>query len=386
MKTSILDKNVAALADAFDKLNVKAEKYNTEKLSFKVISEPYRPEYCNELHVDVEINGAVPKVGKYKLICVLEWLSDGQNLLKVVPGETVPEKYRETNFYCDHCKTNRYRKEVVVCQNTETGEYVQLGKNCLKDYLGIDLERLVNRFSWILDFVKELKDTEYTYGGRISYSADKVSLIQHCSKIIRKIGFASKKQTEDSGMSTSYLVGEVVFGTRNKYVNQLIDEHDLHNIEEVDVELANKALEWIANVDDSNSDYFYNLKAILKADRINEKYFGFVASLIPAYNRTMEYEAEKNKKSNIVSEYVGEVKKRMTFEDVECVFTRVIDTAYGTSTLIKFSYNGNTLTWFASGLIETYNKGDKYTIIGTVKKHEEYEGRKQTLINRVKLV
>lgn len=386
MLSTILYRNVNALSDAFDKLNLKAEKYGTEPLSFKVVSEPYKFKKTDpEFYVNVEVSGAIPKVGNFKLICVLEYLSDGQNILRVVPGETVPEQYRNTSFYCDHCKTNRYRKEVVVVQNTDTGEYVQLGKNCLKDYLGVNLEHMVNRFSWVNELIENFSDPDFTYGGKITYSCNKRLFLKCCSKVIRELGFRSRKVAYDEGgLTTSYITGEVVFGTRDRIVIELIRRHDLTEYSSDDEALVEKALEWIANVNDSGNDYYYNLKAILSSDEISEKHFGFVASLIPAYNKAMEKELVRKEVKE--SNYVGEVKKRMTFENVKCVFVKFIDSYYGTSTMIKFvDGDGNNIVWFGSGSIETYTQGETYNIVGTVKKHEEYNGVKQTMINRVKL-
>ena len=71
--------------------------------------------------------------------------------------------------------------------------------------------------------------------------------------------------------------------------------------------------------------------------------------------------------------------------DVKCVFIKLVDTMYGTSTVLKFiDKDGNNLVWFGSGAITDYDLNEEYTIKGTVKKHETYNGIKQTQINRVK--
>jgi hypothetical protein len=148
------------------------------------------------------------------------------------------------------------------------------------------------------------------------------------------------------------------------------------------------ALTWIKDVNDSGNDYLYNLKVISAQEEVSSKRFGFLASLIPAYQRHLGFEAEKKRKleSQKDSEFVGEEKKRMIFEDLEVVFIKLIDTAYGTSTMIKFiDPDGNNLVWFGSGSITEYNVGEKYTVKATVKKHDTYNGINQTVINRVKL-
>jgi hypothetical protein len=130
------------------------------------------------------------------------------------------------------------------------------------------------------------------------------------------------------------------------------------------------------------------LKIISKQDEVSTKRFGFLASLIPAYQRYLGFEAEKKKKLETQKEsnFVGKEKQRMVFENVECIFVKLLETYYGTSTMIKFiDDDGNNLVWFGSGCIEEYESGQKYTIKATIKKHDTYNGVKQTIINRVKL-
>jgi hypothetical protein len=47
--------------------------------------------------------------------------------------------------------------------------------------------------------------------------------------------------------------------------------------------------------------------------------------------------------------------------------------------------DGRTLTWFANTNPEM-NVGEKYRIKGTVKKHDEYNEWKQTILTRVKVL
>lgn len=385
MNFRILASRFFELTSAFEKLNKKSEKYNTEKLSFDCVNDPYLED--GTYFQDIIVTGMIPVIGDFKLIGVLEYLDDNTNIVKCIPGENMPEEYRDNDFFCDHCKTSRYRKEVVVVQNNLTKEYVQLGKNCLKDYLGISLEGLVNKFSWLQDAIDNCSNPDFCSGGRITYSCNNRLYLATCLKIVNSIGFVSKgKADNDSCMSTSFITSEVVFGTSIKSINNLINEHSLRDITDGDYSFVDEALDWIANVDDKGNDYLYNLKMISRQDEVMSKHFGFLASLIPAYQRYLSSEAEKKVRAENQkdSEYVGEVKKRMSF-DVKCVFIKLVDTMYGTSTVLKFiDKDGNNLVWFGSGAITDYDLNEEYTIKGTVKKHETYNGIKQTQINRVK--
>ena len=91
-------------------------------------------------------------------------------------------------------------------------------------------------------------------------------------------------------------------------------------------------------------------------------------------------------KSN--SEYVGEEKERLRDLHVTFVSSRTIESYYGTFILYTFKMGENVLTWFCSGagLDEDIEKGDTILLTGTVKKHQIYNGVKQTVLNRCKAV
>ncbi len=91
-------------------------------------------------------------------------------------------------------------------------------------------------------------------------------------------------------------------------------------------------------------------------------------------------------KSN--SEYIGEEKERLRGLHVTLVGSRTVESYYGTSILYTFKMGDNVLTWFCSGagLDEDIEKGDTILLTGTVKKHQIYNGVKQTVLNRCKAV
>lgn len=85
------------------------------------------------------------------------------------------------------------------------------------------------------------------------------------------------------------------------------------------------------------------------------------------------------------SEWIGEEKQRM--RDLKVVLTgaRAVSSAYGTSIMFTFDYDGNVLVWFTScppDIAEDMVVGDEYLLTGTVKKHDTYRGVKQTYLNR----
>jgi hypothetical protein len=85
------------------------------------------------------------------------------------------------------------------------------------------------------------------------------------------------------------------------------------------------------------------------------------------------------------SQYVGTEGKRQSFGRCTVIGRREIDGNYGLTTLLRLSdASGNILTWFASGSPAS-QVGDAVEVIATVKRHEERDGGKQTVITRAKL-
>ena len=94
-------------------------------------------------------------------------------------------------------------------------------------------------------------------------------------------------------------------------------------------------------------------------------------------------QAEDREAEGAASEWVGEVKERIEFE-AEIMGSYLNDGFYGVTDILKFKDEaGNHFTWFASD-ITGLQRGDRISIKGTVKKHDEYKEIKQTILTRCK--
>lgn len=360
------------LQEKFDKLNNKADKYGTGQLSFEIIKSF---EENGKEKLLIEIDGFSPKIGNYSLVSVIAKLPDGTSIINNVPGEETPVNFRDNDFFCDHCKTNRYRKEVVIVR--EDDKYIQLGKNCLVEYLGVNLEQLVNRFSYVSDLIQEYNNEEY--GPREELVISPEYFLRNVSVVCRKIGYVSSNKAYDQGLcSTKQQSWDITFP--NSFIQKFINEKELF-VEDQDIELAAKAIEWAKNLKGEN-DYERNILALIKQDYITYKYAGYIASIIPSYQRFVSAELERSKTQQ--SEWVGEPKQRLDLA-VQCTFKKTFESDYGLKTILKFNSNGNQLTWFASGESE-FKVGENYMIKATVKGHDQYNSVKQTVVNRVKII
>ncbi len=133
-------------------------------------------------------------------------------------------------------------------------------------------------------------------------------------------------------------------------------------------------------IQEAKGDFFQSLASQLRDHRtLSERQIEAAARII---------KANANQSAlDIASTHVGEIKERIEFE-ATVEFTKEFEGFYGSTTIIKLrDLEGNVFTWFASGPIYDHDvkRGDRVSIKGTVKKHDDYQGTKQTILTRCKI-
>ena len=152
--------NLDRLQHEVDKLNRRAKKLGLAPFSFTYETRSIKDPRYEDSHgytlpdapyievADVTFHGEGPKVEGWKFVGSLDHVTFPEDVLvKTVPGETIPEKYFHADSTCDHCGHKRKRKDTFVLENIETGETQQIGRQCVKDYIGHDPERIARLLS-----------------------------------------------------------------------------------------------------------------------------------------------------------------------------------------------------------------------------------------------
>lgn len=378
-----------------------------EYRTFKQKNDDGTTETIKLRYVEVEAEGKAQING-------WEWLArvehtDSGNLIHSAKDVTVPVKYYTSDCYCEHCKTNRWRKNVHLVRNVETGEIKQVGENCLADYThGMS----ANGIAFYQSLFTGLEEEEervpscggFGWGNRRYYDPDEVT--RFMSETIRHFGFVPKHdESEDyegvNKRATAYRVEDflaVAHGEKSHFIYHMEDYYKTEaemkqigfNAERPEtVKEAHDALAWIAEQDDSRSTYIHNLKLVCGMKQVNSWHFGILASLLPTWNKSLVREAERKAKEavEINSHHVGEIGERITFDVFSTQVVTSWETDYGTMWLVKFvSTDGNVFMWRASSLNALPDDlGLIKRITGTVKNHDEFRGVKQTFINRCKV-
>jgi len=399
------------LQTKIDKINRKAKKMGCEPLVLVFDNEhvyTYNVDHYTGAklafprHIDMctaNLIYQIPIIEGYELIARLDIYPtvDGGNevMVSAVPEKKVPAKYmNKTEIHCDHCGWKRNRNHSILLQHTETGEYKEVGSTCVKDFFGIDPKGFMLMASIKFDELINGIDTDDRYQNEMKNSGgyDIIEVFAVSAAAIAKWGWLSKgkawelnKEYDASYISTaSHVIDNL--DRESAYYAKMDDSLKVH-IENEDIELAKKVYEYFTNLDPKNNDYLINCCKIIRIGYVPYNHIGITCSMVSAYNREIakieKIEADK-KSGEVVSEWQGAVGQRLKDITVECTYTRTFQNDFGEQTLYAFKdANGNVYKTFYSGYKWSCEVGDIVMITGTVKKHNEFQGKKETMMNRV---
>lgn len=407
---------VKELRDKVNKLNKRAKKIGCPELTLEITDEYVLPEkeyaygwgtYDERNYItryvtfyDVTIDGETPSYDGWYFVAVITGFPDGQNIIHKSPfleKNVDVTEYRNKKSFCDHCKTRRFRKHTYILGNQD-GELIQVGSTCIKDFLGHPAPTF-SHFSKIIDFLEEDPGLEPSDkgSGRGPVFIGLKSYLKLACEVVERYGFTSKKAAWEYDLLPTVSLVNYIEDCMSGRVKNPPKEYRDFKVSDESKELAENVIEWGKSLAGQKnlSDYHYNLSVIFSNDMFDLKSEGIVVSAIQAYKKHIGDVQEKKSKFNPKdSEYFGEVKKRYTLDltldkqlDFESQWGKVVFHVFHDD-------DGNQFVWYANGtnagvdlkngMIDPAEIGDKIRVKGTVKKHNEYNGIKQTVLNRVK--
>lgn len=340
----------------------------------------------------VELRGPSPVLSGYTFLARIEH-TDAGNLVSRVPGNGDAidlTAYRTAAAVCEHCKSKRQRKDTFVLSTPEGG-LVQIGRNCLADYIrseNVDMVvamiELTNELSSASGEDGDLDDWEGGGGGWTlivtveHYLAASVVAVREFGWVSRGAVRAGLPKTPTAS-HVSFITGPRPKGN-GRGDEEARREWDRLQPREEDVARAGLVMAWIQASTDA-TDYMHNLRVAVALQATTPRTQGLLASAPSAYAREVEKQIANQAKANRApSAHVGEVGKRMTFR-LRLVRKPVVDTDWGGLAIHIFEdESGNVLLWkTGTGDLEI---GRVYDVKGTVKKHTDFKGTKQTELSR----
>lgn len=403
------------LETKISKINHKAQKMGCDPLilyfdnehTYSYNIDPYTgAELAFPRHMDMvtaTLVYQIPIIEGYELIAKLDIYptADGNSevMVSAVPGKEVPEVYKnKTEIHCDHCGWNRRRNHSVLLRNIEDGTYKEVGSTCVKDFFGIDPKGFMLmagiKFDALIGAIDE--DAKYSAEYRTAGGYNLIEVFAVSAAAIAKWGWLSKGKAWE--LNNNYNGGYVataehVLDNLNRdgaYYNQLDDSLKV-SIEQEDIELAKKTLAYFTDLDPNGNDYLNNCCKLIRIGYVPYKHIGIACSMVQAYNREVEKQAkaeaakaEAETAGMKPSEHQGTLKERLRDIAVTVTYARTFEKEWGETTLYAFkdAFGNIYKTWYSGGNWSC-EVGEKLLITGTVKKHGEFNGVKETLLNRV---
>jgi len=415
----IPERNLGWVQGKLEKLNKRAEKLGVPGIQIRIVAEEMRTVRGNSEEVPmfggraekfykVLVSGEAPVLNGWTFVATLQHVAENGNsatIVLAVPGETVPAQYRETDGrWCDHCRTHRDRNDTFIVKkisqsldgssvpvksevlvNPSGDTYQQVGRQCLKDFLGhVSPHKLAD---WatelgLLDSLFEGAETEdYQGGGRGWLYVRLDPFMAFVSESVARHGWVSRRQAREQGG----------VATADDATNMMEEWREEKTIvpTKANIELSQRAIEWAREElpemvrRQPDNDFLYNLATVTRLDFLGQKMLGIAAALMFVYMREMQKRAPSPESG---SEHFGTVGARGEFTLRVVELRGITYQSGGEGVLVRFEDgSGNVATWFTSSGRD-FVPGKTYRVKASVRRHDVFKGAKQTVLNRVQMV
>ena len=334
--------------------------------------------------VEFEVVGDKPLLGTHEFLAIKK--IDGNHVTLFGPRvEDVPKEYWDVNkTECDHCGTFRARTNLAIIRNIETGEIMQVGKSCLREYTHSmeDEIRKIYRATALYEFITNFAWDDYC--PTMSFSAvDIKTYLGLCYEETQENGFVSVSEAKEHGIvSTRDLCWQQYLNLRGSAEFPEKYHHD-KKVEDI--------VSWWLNQQNRAEDPFWlNVSSILKDTFVRVNQLGLIAFLPSAYEKHLERMRRLEAAYKFSPCYPPDMKVGDKVE-IEVVlrnrsYYETHFSYYGKlNGVYQFSDdNGHCFVWSDLDDLDL-TKENKILLSGTVKEFSEYKGTKQTVLTRCKV-
>lgn len=383
---NIPEANYKKFEAAIAKLSKKAEKLTGEGIEPVVFSYHMKDiGKGQQIKVyEVLLGHASPKLNGWEFIARVDHANkELGNIVRAIPGKAteVPEKYRNTGCLCEHCNVNRFRRDTFIVKH-EDGTVKQVGRTCLKDFLGHESSEKIAKMAELLGYAAEAGRGFQNYQGDDRRYLNLETFLAHVAVVSRHVGYVPRSKAEELGKTA----------TADLALTNLFDQgtyHKHYTVEDADITLAQEAIEWAQNLGEDGAElneYQHNIKVLSSAGVIEFRSIGYAASIVGTFAREKQRALHANQlpTAKYVSQYVGKEKDKIEFEGT-LIKQSSYETANGAGVRIAFKDKiGNDFVWFTGNGFDI-DDGAAVKVTGTVKTHNEFKGHKQTILTRCKV-
>lgn len=328
---------------------------------------------------NVTIEGELPVIFGYKILGRVDKF-EGGNIISEVPGGNIPEYYQTAKMDCDHCGFSRIRNSTVLLEETKTGKIIQVGTNCVADYIRdkssqnlIDLALIWAEFSKVSSLYEdEFKPKKKTH----LMLSDFLGYVCMC---IRLFGYRKTSEGSDATINAAL----TYYGSPSGKTPRPTTD---------DFKKAEEAIDYVRSLsrsDVSHNNFICNLWTISQVSWVPLKHLS-VACFIPEFVRReqqkkIQQQVALEQVQPVVEPYLGKIGEEIFFVGT-LVTVNVVPSMFSDITyLYKFiEEDGREVVWFTSK-DHNFEQGKRFIVSGTVKAHQKYKEKCCTKITRAKV-
>jgi hypothetical protein len=329
---------------------------------------------------DVTLTGEPPRYAGWRFVAAVDAV-DGGTILRYPPGaEPTIANNQVKPGECDHCHTVRARRSTVLVAHEDTGEVLQVGRSCLKDFLG---HSVVPVFLTVDDVRADL-GRGLT---RTPSAWDIRSVVAYAWAVVEAVGWTPASAAEFGKTPTRDVVRQLLTGGRGSgQLLSLVAPHVDEGLRQ-----ATQIIDALLTGLPGESGYEANLTAVLRGESVDVRHLGLAVSAIPAHQRLLADEATQQARQEAAAtvEYVGVVGDKVTLTGTVRTALRVDGfTNHSPDNVLLVLDCGTAVAKMVTAASWAYQikAGDPLTVTGTVKAHAEWNGAKQTVLVRPKNV
>lgn len=328
-----------------------------------------------EVVYSTRVTGTAPSYGGYVFLARIDRVGESF-VISSAPGVDHVERSTVRPGECDHCGFNRQRNSTYLVRNEITGEIVNVGSTCIKDFLGWNAS---------VTFFSD-SDMQVEQGG--FYAAREYSVDTILALAVAAIKAFGWRPASFEGTVTRDFVARALMSTRLSEIEKAEIATLRSHVEEATTMVEDIKAYILSDDFNGQSTYVENLKVLVAAESVSARQFGMLVSAPNAYLRSLEKAAEKKaaQAKDAGSEWVGAEKDKVEIKGtVEAV--RYSSNNYGTTTVYTLlAEDGNLFTWFSTNGALGDDAGVAFHVKGTIKGHEEFNGSKRTVLTRCKAI
>lgn len=376
------EKKVLSMIRKCDKYN-NVFKYERKDAVYETETNKLTGEKYTYKYYIVELSGVI-KCDGWQVVAMLE-ATDSGNLVKTSSDNDVeiPQHYIDNPLVCEHCNRNRKRKYSFILYNENTGEYKSVGKSCLSDFVGKDLEHVAQWYEMqerITKFAAPITEKRYIY-------YDNLEVLSYAVAIIKIFGYRKTIQDESTVYKTLCYMRPAKSDIKEmKSYNFTITDEDVNKSRDI--------VKYFSTCE-TNSDYMHNLQVLCKNGYTTSKDLGLLVSAVASYDRHLEWMRKQEEKQaklkalaekNAASSYIGSVGDKITASVKSWKLVFSYDTQWGTTRIYEFTTTDNNIViWKTSTFIDANATPQNILVTGKIKEHKDYKETKQTVLTRCKI-